>query len=320
LPRILELLSKYGVRATFFITGFIHRLYPELLPALVERGHEIGIHGMYHERLAGLSLDDQRSCLGEHLAEFRRFYPVVGANFIYRMDANTVSAFVDAGLRYFVVLVHHYYRPFAYRRLSTQPLHMRTVEGSICLVPVPVETYALPWFATRLLIDSALVRSQKDGVQHVSVLMHPFRDGSQRHLPQLEAMLRYLKQTRHLKPITLEEMIPTYVPNQFAAQVFASVERINAGYPEGIPYWWTRSGLYFERIATLYRALTTLQRNPTLTLDPDGMRYSFAVYPEAPDYKARFVHFDPLAGYRAAVAQPAQGHERSDYLCPSQPR
>jgi len=298
-PRILELLDHYGVCATFFVTGFIHRLYPELLPALAARGHEIGVHGMYHEWLAGRPLDEQRICLNEHLADFRTHYPIVGANFIYRMDANTVRALIDAGLHYCIVFAHHYYRPFAYRRPSTQPLPIHTPEGGIWLVPVPVETYSLPWFATRLVIDSALIRSEEQGEKHVCVLMHPFRDGSQRHLPQLEATLDYLVRVQRLKPVTLDQWIGAPPLTQASAQIVTSVERINADYPEGAQRrLWTRSELYFQRISALYRALTALGRRPTLTLEVVGTGDACAVYPEVPENKGKCIYFDPLAARR----------------------
>lgn len=254
---------------------------------------------MYHEWLAGRSLDEQRICLDEHLTEFRTHYPVVGSNFIYRMDANTVRALIDARLQYCAVFAHHYYRPFAYRRASTKPLPICTPEGCIWLVPVPVETYSLPWFATRLVIDSALIRSQEAGARHVCVLMHPFRDGSQRHLPQLEAMLHYLVRVQRLKPVTLDQWTGAPPPTQGSAQIITSVERINADYPEGARRrLWTRSELYLERISILYRALTALGRDPTLALDADGTGDAYAVYPEVPEHKGKSIYLDPLAARR----------------------
>ena len=48
MPRLLELYEKYHVRATFFFTGYVALLKPELVRMAVERGHEIGSHGMVH--------------------------------------------------------------------------------------------------------------------------------------------------------------------------------------------------------------------------------------------------------------------------------
>ncbi len=299
MPRILELLDIYGVRATFFVTGFIHHLCPDLLPALAAHGHAIGIHGPYHEWLAGLPLEEQQDRLIEHVAEFRKHYPVVGANFIFRMDANTIRALASAGLRYCVAFSQHHYRPFAYRRPSSQPLPVNTEDGSIWLVPIPVETYSLPWFATRKLIDSALVRSRADGGEHVSVLMHPFRDGSKRHLGQLETMLRYLTQTRRLIPVTLDQHVPEPAPDRVTSRIFTSIERIDGSHPEAYSrQLWSRSELYFERLSTIYRTLCALGHQPALSLEREPSGRTFAVYPEVPAGQAQMIPFDPLAGNR----------------------
>lgn len=49
MPRLLDLYDKYGVKATFFYTGHIAKLYPEVVKMAYERGHEVGSHGLTHE-------------------------------------------------------------------------------------------------------------------------------------------------------------------------------------------------------------------------------------------------------------------------------
>jgi len=50
LPRILDLLDKHNVPATFFIPAVSALLHPEMIPAIQKRGrHEIGVHGWIHE-------------------------------------------------------------------------------------------------------------------------------------------------------------------------------------------------------------------------------------------------------------------------------
>ena len=50
-PRILTLLADLGVRATFFVPGFTADMHPELIPAILRGGHEIGHHSYLHKRL-----------------------------------------------------------------------------------------------------------------------------------------------------------------------------------------------------------------------------------------------------------------------------
>lgn len=49
MPRLLDLYEQFGVKATFFFTGHIARLYPKIVKMAFENGHEIGSHGLSHE-------------------------------------------------------------------------------------------------------------------------------------------------------------------------------------------------------------------------------------------------------------------------------
>jgi len=45
---ILDVLDRYQVKATFFLTGRWARLFPDLAREIAARGHEIGNHGLSH--------------------------------------------------------------------------------------------------------------------------------------------------------------------------------------------------------------------------------------------------------------------------------
>ena len=47
-PFILDTLSRYGVKATFFMVGDNVRKYPELYQRIVDEGHQIGNHTYNH--------------------------------------------------------------------------------------------------------------------------------------------------------------------------------------------------------------------------------------------------------------------------------
>jgi polysaccharide deacetylase family protein (PEP-CTERM system associated) len=46
--RILELLDKYNIKATFFVLGWIAERFPEVVKEIHTKGHEIGSHGYGH--------------------------------------------------------------------------------------------------------------------------------------------------------------------------------------------------------------------------------------------------------------------------------
>jgi peptidoglycan/xylan/chitin deacetylase (PgdA/CDA1 family) len=62
-PRLLGLLKHLGVPATFFIPGYIAENHPRMVEAIVAHGHEIGLHGYLHEKLAGLSEPEEEAIL-----------------------------------------------------------------------------------------------------------------------------------------------------------------------------------------------------------------------------------------------------------------
>ena len=51
IDKILELLRKHDTYATFFMVGEILVKFPDILDKILENGHEIGFHTMYHSRL-----------------------------------------------------------------------------------------------------------------------------------------------------------------------------------------------------------------------------------------------------------------------------
>jgi polysaccharide deacetylase family protein (PEP-CTERM system associated) len=51
---VLALLDRYGARATFFVFGFLADSQPELIRAIVERGHEVASRGYWPRSLQGL--------------------------------------------------------------------------------------------------------------------------------------------------------------------------------------------------------------------------------------------------------------------------
>ena len=54
-PRILEILAKYNVPATFFMVGQNVLNYPNAARAVIDAGHEVGNHTFTHPHIANLS-------------------------------------------------------------------------------------------------------------------------------------------------------------------------------------------------------------------------------------------------------------------------
>ncbi|MEH7075751.1 polysaccharide deacetylase family protein [Neobacillus drentensis] len=47
-PQLLDLLKKYGIKASFFVVGSKVKAYPDIIKRMSEEGHTIGIHHYNH--------------------------------------------------------------------------------------------------------------------------------------------------------------------------------------------------------------------------------------------------------------------------------
>ena len=53
-PRILALLRRHDIRATFFVPGYSAQRYPEVTRSIADAGHEIAHHSYFHENTIGM--------------------------------------------------------------------------------------------------------------------------------------------------------------------------------------------------------------------------------------------------------------------------
>ncbi len=69
IPRILDLLDKYSIPASFFVPAVTALLHPDEIKAIMSKGrHEIGMHGWIHERNSLLSEEEERDLMKKSFA------------------------------------------------------------------------------------------------------------------------------------------------------------------------------------------------------------------------------------------------------------
>lgn len=203
LPRILELLNKYDVRATFFVTNLMRKIYSNILEEIQAQGHEIGLHGRWHEYLSNYNKEKQGRLIENMIKDFG--IKIHGANFIGRMNEDTVHALIENRTKYFVFPLINYYRFFCYPKLPTNPFLVSSDNGEILMIPISVETYGRPWFSIRNMVDSAFRESLKNN-KHITILCHPFRDGNMQHIKITEKLLKYLVVEKRMKSVVIKNL------------------------------------------------------------------------------------------------------------------
>lgn len=71
-PRILGILDRHGVPATFFVPGYTAERYPGVVRNIVAAGHEVAHHGYLHETLEGVDPETEAAYLDRGLAALER--------------------------------------------------------------------------------------------------------------------------------------------------------------------------------------------------------------------------------------------------------
>jgi len=102
-PRILALLEKHGIKATFYVPAVAALIHPEEQRRVVAEGHEIGIHGWIHELNSVLPLEAERDLMlrsAETLEKLTGVRPVGLRTPSWDFSPNTLSIEKEMGLLY----------------------------------------------------------------------------------------------------------------------------------------------------------------------------------------------------------------------------
>lgn len=102
-PRILSLLAKYDVPASFYVPAVTALLHPDEQRRVVGAGHEIGIHGWIHELNSELGIDDERDLMLRSMDTIEKITgqrPTGLRSPSADFSPNTMRLLVELGLKY----------------------------------------------------------------------------------------------------------------------------------------------------------------------------------------------------------------------------
>lgn len=177
MPRLLDLYDKYSVKATFFYTGHIARLYPKVVRMAYERGHEIGSHGLTHEVSKAfdvLTSDEQLSHLkqskqilediiGDEVVSFRapaarvdKAFPTVLAEAGFKIDSSVSSQRLDMMFSFGALKKLHWLT--APRKAYFTQKDNIFKKGDSEVLEVPILAMGFPYIGTFMRIAPSLNR------------------------------------------------------------------------------------------------------------------------------------------------------------------
>jgi peptidoglycan-N-acetylglucosamine deacetylase len=131
-PRILGLLRRHDIRATFFVPGYSAQRYPEITRSIADAGHEIAHHSYFHENTIGMDAKTEADMIDLGL---RALHDVAGVRPrgyrapMWEMNYHTPGLLAERGFAYDSSLMD-----------SDHPYVLATGEGpgASALVEVPV--------------------------------------------------------------------------------------------------------------------------------------------------------------------------------------
>jgi peptidoglycan/xylan/chitin deacetylase (PgdA/CDA1 family) len=149
IPRILELLTRYQLPATFFVPGHTADSFTDVVQRILAAGHEVAHHGYGHRDPSTQNRAEERRSLERGIATLERFlgHPPVG----YRSPSwdyseRTLALLVEYGFLYDSSLFADDFRPYR-PRLGDQvgvdsPLQMGE---EVTLWEIPVDFCLDDW-------------------------------------------------------------------------------------------------------------------------------------------------------------------------------
>ena len=188
---ILDLLDRLGIRATFFVPGWIAAHYPPAVAAVARAGHELALHGWRHEPPGGVSPDELRGTLTrarDLLGDIAGRAPEGYRSPSFEMTATALGVLTGLGLRYDSSLMGDD-RPYRIGELVEVPVdwatddavYYRYTAGDV-RPPASAGTVNAAW--------SEEIAGALDRGSLVTLTMHPWLSGRPARVTHLAAMLR----------------------------------------------------------------------------------------------------------------------------------
>lgn len=143
-PRLLELFRRHGIATTWCVPTHTMQTFPKALAAIVDDGHEVAAHGVYHEYVPALEADEERRLLELQLKQHERILGRRPRG--YRSPAlditdNTLTFLADLGFEWDSSLMGRDFEPYRPRMVVEYDLENGNRFGS----PSEVLEFPVSW-------------------------------------------------------------------------------------------------------------------------------------------------------------------------------
>ena len=198
LPRIVALLDKHKIPATFFAPSVSLSLTPSMIPLIKQSGrHEFGIHGWIHELNMTLPDSAERALLAKAMSEMIQLTSTKPTGYrapSWNFSPNTLSILRDMGFRYESSLMADD-RPYELVQ-DGKPTGMVEIPVEWILDDAPLfdprgQSYMNPRDVARVWMDE-FDKAYEEGTMFV-LTMHPHISGHRSRIIALEQLIAHIE-------------------------------------------------------------------------------------------------------------------------------
>jgi peptidoglycan/xylan/chitin deacetylase (PgdA/CDA1 family) len=217
-PRILKLLRKYDLKASFYIPGITAERHPYAVDAIVADGHEIGVHGYTHDRPDSFDIEREESELTQAREVLERLSGQVPRGYIspaWEYSTNTVSLLRKHGF------------DFACDAMDEDVPYYLGDDGKFLELPInwtlddaplywfsllPPLSYGAPYAEPSRVLElwTSEFEALYDDGAYFHLTMHPFLTGRGARMKTLELLIQFIMQRRGIRFCTTAEVADLY--------------------------------------------------------------------------------------------------------------
>ena len=117
-PRLLKLFAEQQLRTTWFIPGHSIETFPEQMKAVVEAGHEVGIHGYSHENPIAMTPAQEEAVLDRSIELVTQLAGKRPTGYVapwWEFSNVTKELLLKKGIKYDHSLMHNDFHPYYVR-------------------------------------------------------------------------------------------------------------------------------------------------------------------------------------------------------------
>ncbi len=223
-PRILSMLEKHDIRATFFVPADTARRHPDTIKEIHSKGHEIGHHGDVHESPVNVDREEEKRILDVGIEELQKITGEVPKGYrspAWDLSPNSIQLFEEYGFLWDSSMMHD---DFQLYNLKDGDRETKVVE-----IPVAWELDDAPFYLFNFFPVYTVGMSSPSKVYEIwssefdgayenqgvyTLTMHPQLTGRWHRLQVLDKLIGYIKNHDDVWFATCTEIVEDWLKRQ----------------------------------------------------------------------------------------------------------